>query len=242
MKNIIFLIMVVALNGFVFAKHNEHQIKNLYQDLKKLDTWGFKFDTESRISFYVNTLGCKQLGKRFRKEKKLKSNGWQERANSLRSQGKQCNKNAVNQAFHEKKQYEEIEEQKEKEIFNQIKQLKDASMKDHIEEFKYFDFNDENKCVDFLGLQKTTVPNESANELVKDKSLCIQAYIDNDPCQKQYDNQKDYFGLPNGIRSNTNKYEKHQKKAFNQCGSWLEQRLSQCRSSLQQYSKVCSEL
>lgn len=109
-------------------------------------------------------------------------------------------------------------------------------------EFKSFNFNDESDCAEQLGQLAVSLPYDiiDVNHLSKSKEICLQAYIGDNACRKEYYRQKEALGLISGIRSNHSSEQEAQAKQ--QCGGWLKQRRSSCESFLQQASNVCYQL
>ncbi len=112
----------------------------------------------------------------------------------------------------------------------------------HALQFKSFNFNDESACAEQLGQQPVSLPYDiiDVNRLSKSKEICLQAYIGDNACRKEYFRQKASLGLTSGIRSNHS--EDEEKQAQQQCGGWLKGRRNACESFLQQASKVCYQL
>lgn len=109
-------------------------------------------------------------------------------------------------------------------------------------EFKSFNFNDESDCAEQLGQLPVSLPYDiiNPNHLAKSKEICLQAYIGDNACRKEYARQKDALGLISGIRSNHTAEQEAQSKK--QCGGWLKGRRSACESFLQKASSVCYQL
>lgn len=107
----------------------------------------------------------------------------------------------------------------------------------HYDGGKTFTFSDNSECAKKLGLIARKLP---LNYDYDSKKTCLNAYIHDKPCQKEYTQQLDFFGVEKGIKKQGR--DERQKQALNQCGDWLKRRQLACKAYLHRASAVCNNI